>query len=337
MDSVLSRPAPEQAAPAPGVLRREWEKSTPLRGHFGLVYRTPGEFVREVSSFVAGGVESGERVLVALPGEKIDVIRSALTSARDVRFVDMYWSGRNPARMIPTIRSFLDEQPGRRARLVGEPLWPGRSSAEIAEVAETEFLSNLAFRDDDVAVLCPYDASLLSSAIVRECCENTHPHIIEREENLRAGGYDGPGDLSSWDRHPLEPPPPEASVTELGIRGLGRLRVRLNESAKEAGLSPSRTADLVLAATEVATNALVHGSGRASVRIWVERERPAVVCEVSDRGRISDPLVGRRRPAVDAEGSRGLWLVNQLCDLVQLRSGEQGTVVRMRFDGATRS
>lgn len=299
------------------------------------MYRTPDEFVRGVSSFVAAGVDGGDRVLVALPGEKIEMIRSALPSARDVRFVDMYWSGRNPARMIPTVRSFLDEKPGRRARIVGEPLWPGRSSPEVAEVAENEFLANLAFRDDDVAMLCPYDASLLSSAIVRECCEQTHSQVIDGDVN-RLGGYSGLGDLSSWDRRPLEPPPPDASVTELGIRGLGHLRVRLHESAKEAGLSPSRTADLLLAATEAATNALVHGSGRASVRIWVERDGPAVICEVADQGRISDPLVGRRRPAVDAEGSRGLWLVNQLCDLVQLRSGERGTVVRMRFDAAPR-
>jgi hypothetical protein len=27
-------------------------------------------------------------------------------------------------------------------------------------------------------------------------------------------------------------------------------------------------------------------------------------------------------------GGRGLWLTNQLCDLVQIRSGDAGTVVR---------
>lgn len=334
MDSLLSRAAPGNAALAAGALHEA--ASDVQHGHLGLVYRTPEEFLRGVSSFVAGGVDAGERVLVALPGEKIPLVRSAIGPAPDVRFIDMYWSGRNPARMIPAIRSFLDEHPDRRARVVGEPVWPGRSSWEVAEVAENEFLANLAFSDDDVTMLCPYDVSLLPAAVVRECCEQTHPHVIEGETK-RPGGYEGLGGLSSWDRRPLDPPPPDASVTELGIRGLGRLRVRLKESAKEAGLSPSRTGDLLLAATEAATNALVHGSGRASVRVWVEREHPAVVCEVADRGRISDPLVGRRRPAIDSEGSRGLWLVNQLCDLVQLRSGGQGTVVRMRFDGPVRT
>ena len=35
---------------------------------------------------------------------------------------------------------------------------------------------------------------------------------------------------------------------------------------------------------------------------------------------------GRMAPTPAA---RGLWLANRLCDLVQVRSGEQGTVVRL--------
>jgi anti-sigma regulatory factor (Ser/Thr protein kinase) len=34
-------------------------------------------------------------------------------------------------------------------------------------------------------------------------------------------------------------------------------------------------------------------------------------------------------PAPDREGGRGLYLVNQLCDLVQVRSSDQGTTVRV--------
>ena len=45
------------------------------------------------------------------------------------------------------------------------------------------------------------------------------------------------------------------------------------------------------------------------------------MCEVRD--------AGRERPAIDRDGGRGLWMVNQLCDLVELRSGDMGTVVRI--------
>jgi Histidine kinase-like ATPase domain len=55
----------------------------------------------------------------------------------------------------------------------------------------------------------------------------------------------------------------------------------------------------------------------------------AAICEVRDRGYLDQPLAGRESPARDAEGGRGLWLANQFCDLVQIRSSEAGTVVRL--------
>ena len=38
-----------------------------------------------------------------------------------------------------------------------------------------------------------------------------------------------------------------------------------------------------------------------------------------------------RAPAADGEGGRGVWIANQLCDLVQVRSGEDGSVVRLHL------
>jgi hypothetical protein len=54
-----------------------------------------------------------------------------------------------------------------------------------------------------------------------------------------------------------------------------------------------------------------------------------VICQVSDQGQISDPLVGRRRPP-DASGL-GIWVVHQVCDLVELRTGRDGTEVRVHM------
>jgi hypothetical protein len=66
------------------------------------------------------------------------------------------------------------------------------------------------------------------------------------------------------------------------------------------------------------------------VRIW--REDGAVLCEVAGPGRFDDPLAGRRRPLPTEVRGRGLWIVNQLCDLVQLRNRPDGNVVRIRLD-----
>ena len=78
---------------------------------------------------------------------------------------------------------------------------------------------------------------------------------------------------------------------------------------------------------ELATNSLLHGGGGGTLRLWQEGAK--LVCEVRDAGVIVEPLVGRRRPSPSAQGGAGLWIINQLCDLVQIRSAVGfGTVVR---------
>jgi anti-sigma regulatory factor (Ser/Thr protein kinase) len=101
----------------------------------------------------------------------------------------------------------------------------------------------------------------------------------------------------------------------------------VSRQATAAGLDPARTADLVLAVDEVATNSLPHGGGRGTLRIW--REDGTLVCEVRDAGRLQNPMAGRERPTPERDGGRGLWMVNQLCDLVQLRSFPDGAAVRV--------
>jgi two-component sensor histidine kinase len=84
----------------------------------------------------------------------------------------------------------------------------------------------------------------------------------------------------------------------------------------------------VLAANEIGSNSLMYGGGDASVRMW---RSGTVVCEVSDKGVMRDPLVGRSRPGLDEHDTRGMWIVNQVCDLVQIRSSPDGTVVRLHM------
>ncbi len=101
--------------------------------------------------------------------------------------------------------------------------------------------------------------------------------------------------------------------------------------AKTHGLSVERTRDLMLSVTEVASNSIRHGGGQGTLRVWVEDG--ALVCEFRDAGVISDPMVGRVRPAVNQIGGCGLWFVHQLCDLVEIRSGPgEGTRVRLHVD-----
>jgi hypothetical protein len=43
-------------------------------------------------------------------------------------------------------------------------------------------------------------------------------------------------------------------------------------------------------------------------------------------------MAGRREPSLDATGGHGLWIVNQVCDKVEIESGETGTTIRLHMN-----
>jgi len=94
-------------------------------------------------------------------------------------------------------------------------------------------------------------------------------------------------------------------------------------------LSCERTEHLILAATELASNSVRHGGGSGTMRLW--HEEGTLLVEICDRGHIEEPLAGRLHPSPAQATSRGLWLVNQLCDLAQIRSAPGRTVVRVHM------
>lgn len=110
---------------------------------------------------------------------------------------------------------------------------------------------------------------------------------------------------------------------------LSQVRALVLQHAREAGLTEGKANDLVLAVSEVAANTLRHTRSSGTLSLWHDKDE--VVCEIHDEGIITDPLVGLRRPAPDASGGHGLWLVRQVCDEVELRSDENGTTIRMHM------
>jgi anti-sigma regulatory factor (Ser/Thr protein kinase) len=135
---------------------------------------------------------------------------------------------------------------------------------------------------------------------------------------------------------PLSAPPADAEA--LRYEGsLRSVRTFIAARAHQAGLPPHRVQDLVIAVAELAANTLAHTEGPGTLTFWATPEE--VVCQVQDNGQISDPLAGKVRPAPDASGGgRGLWLVREVCDRVEMRSCEAGTTVRvhMRRSASTR-
>ena len=110
---------------------------------------------------------------------------------------------------------------------------------------------------------------------------------------------------------------------------LSQVRALVLQHAREAGLTEGRANDLVLAVSEVAANTLRHTRSPGTLAIWHDAEE--IICEIHDEGTITDPLVGRHKPPPGASGGHGLWLVRQVCDLVELISDADGTTVRMHM------
>ena len=110
---------------------------------------------------------------------------------------------------------------------------------------------------------------------------------------------------------------------------LSLVRALVFKHASAAGLTVARANDLVLAVSEVAANTLRHTQSPGTLAIWHDDRE--VVCEIRDEGTITDPHVGKRKPPPDASGGHGLWLVRQVCDLVELTSDANGTTVRMHM------
>jgi anti-sigma regulatory factor (Ser/Thr protein kinase) len=125
------------------------------------------------------------------------------------------------------------------------------------------------------------------------------------------------------------PAPPHDAMSHTYRTNLSEVRALVLKRARDAGLSEARANDLVLAVSEVAANTLRHTQSYGTLNIW--RDQHEIICEVHDEGTITDPLAGRRLPDPAASGGHGLWLVHQVCDLVELRSDATGTTVRMHM------
>lgn len=298
--------------------------------HEAVFYSGRSGLLDATMPFVEDALRAGEPTMVALEAPKIEWLRSTLGRDADaVRFVEMVELGRNPARIIPAWTAFVSTRggPGRRVRGIGEPVWPGRGAEELDECHRHEALLNWAFANARAFWLrCPYDVDALDRSVIAEA-QRTHPYVVRDDAVLPSAGYPDHGFPPARLDANLPDPPEDVPALEFGSGRLHTVRQLVAQECAAAGLDRARSADLVLAVNEVATNSLRHGGGGGLLRAWHDRD--AVVCEIRDEGLVHEPLVGREHPPTTGTGGRGLWLVNQLCDLVQLRSSPSGTVVRM--------
>ena len=298
--------------------------------HEAMLYAGLDEFVEAVCAFIREAPD--EPALVVVGAAKLAALREALDGDRDrvLLLADMGSVGANPGRIIPAWLEFVERHggPGAPLRGVGEPIYPERTADELVECHRHEALLNSALEGADLLLVCPYDTDALSEEVIARARLN-HPFLRDHGATVASPDYPGAAALAEPFDEPLPPAPSSARTTSFDVAALARVRALAHAAAASAGCSDEQAADLVLAVNEVATNSIAHGGGEGTLSLWQSGE--TVVCEVSDRGRNVDPLAGRRRPRPEALRGRGLWIANQLCDLVQLRAFVSGGVVRLHM------
>lgn len=290
--------------------------------HSALFYRSEREYVDSLVPLISEWLSMDQPVLVSVPANNIALLRDGLDAAaqdvtKNLIMTDITQAGRNPGRLLGMAGSFVRQHPNRPVRIIGEPVWPGRTEAEYPACVQHEALFNLAFAGHDVTGLCPYNASQLADSMLADA-RLTHP-VVWRDGSHRHNPEYAIDVALRHSNEPLTTSPVAVTYTVCELADLSGARRCGSRYARLLGMSAGRVADLQLIATELATNSLRHTGGVCRLAFW--HQDGYLVCEARDIGQLADPLAGRR------PGASGLFVVNAVADLVRTYTSEVGTTI----------
>jgi anti-sigma regulatory factor (Ser/Thr protein kinase) len=299
---------------------------TTLR-HNALVYESAGEYLAHAVPFLKAGIEAGEGAVVAHTKPGLAMMREALgAESVHVTFVDISAAYTRPTRTLaayhkvyveqlrktPTLRAVADVQCG-----------PDPNDWELWTGYEAVF--NRSFGHLPAWVLCSYDANGTPDPII-EGVWQTHPEVIADDSLQGSERYEDPDDLL---RRITPPPALLTGLRQIPFRGGAEgLREQLARELAASGMSEAQSLELLLAATEVANNAMQHGGGIREVRVGGVGGR--FVCEIADQGDgFDDPAAGYLAPR---EGiGAGLWVARQLTWRIEFFHSPTGFTTRIWF------
>jgi len=315
------------------AMSRAWVDS-PVEefSHEALFYADASEQLESVAGFIRAGLSCGDRVVVMLGEQKVEALRRRLgKDGESVQFISIDGEVANPAKLIPLWRSIFETlDPGQGCRGVAESIRCGMPDDLVAEWQLHELLLNKAFDRGVFWLLCSYDKLLLDETTLDEARRSHRFVVTPAGSTVLSEEYDSDGEIAFYQRRSLVRAPVDAQRFDVDTASVSTARRALFEFAHALGMTDSAAADCALAGHEIVANSVRHGGGTAHLSIWNEDE--TLICEVKDAGRFGDALAGRTKPSEKGRSGRGLWMANQLCDLVQVRSETDGTVVRLHMN-----
>jgi anti-sigma regulatory factor (Ser/Thr protein kinase) len=298
--------------------------------HEAVLYTTPDELAERLGPRLQASLDDDAPVVAVLDAPTRAEVRRVLGADADrVAFPDpaavhslppftvaMRW-----ARLSRKVRT-----PSAHATVVGQHV-EGLPVGGENHWARLDIGLNVAVVGLPIAVLCPYRIDDPELARVQAI----HPRLTTVGGSISSDGYRPP--VEALVEFPPPPPPdlgPAAAELAFAAGDLGLLRHLVAEVAARDGTAPERVADLVLAVNEIGSNSVEHGPGHGRLRLWVSDE--SVVAEVADPGTADLPFPGMVAPPPSGARGRGLWLASELCDVMQVWSDADGTVIRLRME-----
>lgn len=307
--------------------------------HWTCIYDSSQQFLQTAVPFLAGGLAAGEPVLAVTTPANLELIRAALGErGGDVDYAESAFFGRRPPQCVAAFyRYWRNHAAGpegngnsgsNRVRILAEPVWAGRSAREIAAWTRMESALNVVLASTTISMVCPYDARALGADIVSGALR-THPAQIAGSQVSPSAEFVDPAEfVRSCDIGPLPEPPADAATFRFDgdLRGLRRF---IAARADAYGVVGDRADILVLAVSEVGAYLKNQGPGAAAVRTW---EQPgSVVCDLRQPGlSVSDPFLGLWPARLEPGIADGLWLANQVCDWMEIRSGADGCRIQLQ-------
>jgi anti-sigma regulatory factor (Ser/Thr protein kinase) len=289
------------------------------------VYGAQDDYLAFAVPFLREGIEAGEGAIVAHTKPGLAMVREALgPDAEHVSFVDVSSAYTRPARTLAGYHEVmarqLQETPALRA-VADVQFGPDPAERDLWIGYEAVF--NRSFDHLPVWVICSYNANGTPDPII-EGVWQTHPEVVTNDGRHPSDQYEDPDQvLRRLSPDPL--PLPELRSISFG-RDIEDFRERLARELVADGVGEASVLDMLLAATEVATNAIQHGGGVKEIRVG--RAEGRFVCEIVDRGEgFDDPAVGFLAPR---EGvGTGLWIARRLTWQIEFFRSPAGFTARL--------
>lgn len=295
--------------------------------HHALLYRNEDEFLAGVVPFLRSGIAAEDPTFAVTSGRETAALYDSLgKDAATVQFLDPAAIYQNPVRALAAFTAVAKTFGPRPAWVVMAEDWS--TYPDVMEWLRYDSIVNLAFANVDIHGVCCYNARTLPADVI-QMLRQTHVNIYEGGE-LRDNPYytDPDSFVAEIDRQPLPPPAQTAASMNVRPTDLHAVRTFIAEQAERSGVRADVLHNLLVAVTEVATNAIRHGEPPVTLRAWPDN---GLVCEVSDSGHWQpEEFISWRPPESALESGFGLWGVGMLCDTVKVRTGPHGTTIRLR-------